>query len=59
MTNTIQRNIVTTSLVPNIQRRQEADPELKRRFDRFLMVDQPNSAATTSGWSSVLDTLAL
>lgn len=58
MTNTIQRNIATTSLVPNIHRRQEADPELKRRFDRFLMTDQSDNASSTSGWSSVLDTLA-
>uniref|UniRef100_A0A3B0M495 Uncharacterized protein n=1 Tax=Arsenophonus endosymbiont of Trialeurodes vaporariorum TaxID=235567 RepID=A0A3B0M495_9GAMM len=58
MTNTIQRNIVTTSLVPNIHRRQEADPELKRRFDRFLIADQYDNASSTSGWSSVLNTLA-
>ncbi|MFS1537762.1 MAG: hypothetical protein ACL7BU_02670 [Candidatus Phlomobacter fragariae] len=58
MTNMIQRNAVTASMVTNIQCRQEADPELKRRFERFLMVQQSDNVSSVSDWSSVLETLA-
>lgn len=58
MTNMIERNVVTASRVTNIQRRQEADPELKRRFERFLLLQQPDNAASASGWSSVSEILA-
>jgi hypothetical protein len=58
MTNMIERNVVTASRVANIQRRQETDPELKRRFERFLQVQQPDNAASAAGWSSVSETLA-
>ena len=58
MTNMIERNVITASRVPNIQRRREADPELKQRFERFLLAQQPDNTTSVSDWSSVSETLA-
>ncbi|MFV9997700.1 MAG: hypothetical protein AB8W78_08970 [Arsenophonus endosymbiont of Dermacentor nuttalli] len=58
MTNMIHCNVAIGNLVPNVQRRQEADPELKRRFDRYLQAQEPDNRSLASGLPSVLETLA-